>query len=444
MSRRAFHVPSFCLLALLLPACDSNGPSAPSPSGPVPSVLVDVDLGEATVAGTLRIVPGPATVGWRYRIDAIPPAIEGREGLVEGIVAIPYRFDAPGTRSIWVELTGPDGPIVIRKSITVVDPQSDFEVLAGRSVNEIWLTDDPYWGDLYPEGIVMDPAGRWLYAANYRTGELVRIDPTTLAAVDRIRLGPQIEGLTVTPSGGRLFAIHKGAGLSVVDLASLTATRLEGFGGHFIQAVDDSHALIGGYGLERVNVDTRETDRASLPRGGWHFSVFPDGARVVSIVWPRQGDLEGPSLEIFSLPDLDPIHSIPLGELSFHQRVAVDPSGNLVYAVGSEGMEVRFLAIDPTTGNVATSIPVNGRACNGYCVANPVVSFASGRLVAFELNGMVVVVDTALDLPRFRFDPELSFGGDPSPAGVAAHPESDILYVLGAAGRLFKIRLRNP
>jgi hypothetical protein len=65
--------------------------------------------------------------------------------------------------------------------------------------------------------------------------------------------------------------------------------------------------------------------------------------------------------------------------------------------------------------------------------------------VAFELGGTVSVVDTAIDHPRYRFDPgSLAFGG---PSGVAAHPESDILYVLGGntpTWRLYKIRLRNP
>ena len=55
-------------------------------------------------------------------------------------------------------------------------------------------------------------------------------------------------------------------------------------------------------------------------------------------------------------------------------------------------------------------------------------------------------MDTGLDLPLYRFDPggydELTVFTPP--AGVAAHPDSDVLYVLGPAGRLFEVRLRNP
>jgi hypothetical protein len=89
---------------------------------------------------------------------------------------------------------------------------------------------------------------------------------------------------------------------------------------------------------------------------------------------------------------------------------------------------------------------VAGSRCGIYCVANPVVKFASGRYIAFERGGAVMVVDTGPDLPRYRFNPggyDELYALTP-PAGVAAHPDSDVLYVLGPAGRLFKIRVRNP
>jgi DNA-binding beta-propeller fold protein YncE len=429
------------LATLAMGACadDPNGPSGPS--GPIPAVLVDHEFGEGPVAGTLRVVPGPGTVGWRYFIDAIPPESQVREGTLEGVIAIPYRFDTPGVHRIRVELLGPEGSQVVEKPIVVVDPESDFEILAQRSIDEIW----PEREHMAPEGIVMDPAGRWLYAAMYRSGELVRIDPETLEAVDRVVLGPQLEGLAVAPSGDRLFAIHKNAGLSVVDLTSFTTTHFDNFSGYYIVATDASHALFGGNSLlGRVNIDTREIDWAPLTGGAGHFSVFPDGDRFVSIMYPSFGVPDHSSLEILSLPSLDPIRSIPLEEFPGAQYVVVDPSGDAMYVVGREFSGVRFLALDPPTGDVITSMFVPGSGCGIFCVANPVVTFASGRYIAFELGGAVMVVDTALDLPRYRFDlGGMGYDYD-EPSGVAAHPDSDILYVLGPLGRLFKVRLRNP
>jgi DNA-binding beta-propeller fold protein YncE len=431
-------------LAFAFLTCTSNtGPSSPEPTGGPPSVTVDLDFGEAPLTGTLHLVPAEQSADWRYRVEAIPSGILLQAGSVEGSVAIPYRFEVPGIHFLRVELTGPEGDVVVQKTIVVVDPESDFEILAQRAVDEIW----PEGENVSPEGIVMDPAGRWLYAAQYRSGELVRIDPATLEVESRVVVGPQLEGLAVDPTGDRLFGIHKNAGFSVVDLASFTSIHLDGFSGFYIEAMGASHALIGGNGLlGRVNVDTHEIHWADLPGGAGHFAVFPDGDRIVSFVYyPSSGVPEESSLEILSLPGLAPIHSIPLVNLLGAVHLAVDPSGDAIYALGQGDSGVRFLALDPATGEVVASMSIAGSVCGIYCVANPVVTFASGRYIAFERGGAVIVVDTELDLPRYRFNP----GGYDSavlapPAGVAAHPDSDVLYVLGPAGRLFKIRLRNP
>jgi DNA-binding beta-propeller fold protein YncE len=422
----------------------ADGPSGPSgPSGPIPAVLVDREFGEPPVAGTLRIVPSTATAGWRYRVEAIPPETQDREGLLEGAVAVSYRFDAPGVHILRVELTGPDGPLVVEKPIVVVDPESDFEVLAQRPVEEIW-PDAALNGVLYPEGIVMDPQGRWLYAANYPSGELVRIDPSTLEVVDRLQLARQLEGLSVTPSGDQLFAVHKGIGLSVVDLSSFTATSMPPSvaEGHFIQALNEDHALVSGHAsfarvdMERGVVEDKVTHLWAHP----HFDVFPDGQRVVAGVSPWQ---ELPFLEVLALPSLSSLRSIPIEELTSIRIVAVDPAGDRVYALGSRGGETRFVLVDADTGEVLTSIGLGSMVC--VCVANPVVTYASGRYIAFEHGGSVVVIDTELDMPRYLFDPGNPLAGGPS--GVAAQADSDILFVLGGKFpilRLYKLRLRNP
>ena len=161
-------------LAFALVTCRSDtGSSSPEPSGDPPSVTVDFDFGEAPLTGTLRLVPSGPGADWRYRIETIPSGILEREGLVEGLVAIPYRFEVPGVHFVKVELVGPERDVIVQKAIVVIDPESDFEILAQRPIDEIW----PGGENESPEGIAMDPAGRWLYAAQYRSGELVRIDP---------------------------------------------------------------------------------------------------------------------------------------------------------------------------------------------------------------------------------------------------------------------------
>jgi len=434
----------FLLLASLSVGACADDPSGPfGPSGPTPAVLVDHEFGEPPVTGTLQIVPSTATAGWRYRVEAIPPETQDHEGLLEGAVALSYRFDEPGVHILRVELTGPDGTVVVEKPIVVVDPDSDFEILAQRPVEEIW-PDAALNGVLYPEGIVMDPDGRWLYAANYPSGELVRIDPATLEVVDRLQLARQLEGLSVTPSGDQLFAVHKGIGLSVVDLSSFTATSMSPSvaEGHFIQALDEDHALVSGHSsfarvdMERGFVESNAAHLWAHP----HFAVFPDGQRVVAGVSPWQ---ETPFLEVLSLPSLSSLRSIPIEELTNIQIVAVDPSGDRVYVIGWKDGETWFLLVDADTGDVLKSMGLGSKTC--VCVANPVVTFASGRHIAFERGGSVVIVDTELDVPRYLFEPGGPLGDGPS--SVAAQADSDILFVLGGNFpilRLYKIRLRNP
>jgi DNA-binding beta-propeller fold protein YncE len=427
------------IFTLFVVTC-SEGPSGTSgPSGPTPAVLVDHEFGEPPVEGTLRVVPGPGTEGWRYRIDAIPPESQVREGSLEGVIAIPYRFDTPGVHVIRVELLGPEGSQVVEKPIVVVDPESDFEILAQRPVEEIW----PDAATIYPEGIVLDPAGRWLYAANYWTGELVRIDPATLGVVDRLQLTPQLEGLTVTPSGDRLFGVHKGIGLSVVDLASFTGTFTSIAEGHFIHALNETDALVSGSELQVVDIEREAVEHRirSLSIGAPYFAVFPGKQRIAATLNRFE---EHPSLVIFSLPSLASIRTIPLSGVSWANQVAVGPQGDRIYVIGEGEDGRRFFLVDANTGEVLNSITLTTSRCT-WCAANPVVGFASGRYVAFEQNGSVVIVDTELDLPRFLFQPGGPVLG--GPAGVAAHPTSEILFVLGGNAsplQLYKIRLQDP
>jgi DNA-binding beta-propeller fold protein YncE len=408
----------------------------PVPPGS-PNISIDVDFGESPVSGTLRIHPGSDSNLWQYRIEPIDPDVDVQEGELLGAITIPYRFESPGVYLIRVELSTIGDSIVFEHPVVVIDPDSDFEILEQRPVREIWPD-----GGASPEGIVLDPQGRWLYAADYRTGELVRIDPVDLRVADRLHLAPLVEGLAVSPSGHRLFAISKNSGLTVVDLNSFTATWNDGLSGHYIHAVDETHALIGYFGFSRINALSGETLDGPVVPAGRHFAVLPDGQRVAVL---NEGTIP-PTLELLELPSLASLRSIPLAGLDDVAAVAADPVQERAYVMGSDGGEGRFLLVDLGSGEVLESTPLGIPPCVSYCVANPTASFGAGRFIAFEWRGAVVVVDTELDRPRFRFQP-----GDPAwggPAGVAAHPDSDILYVLGGSGpgpswRLYKIRLRN-
>ena len=415
-------------------ACDTSGPTVPPPSGPAPAVEFDARFGDPPLAGSLHLTPSPKTLGWRYRVEGIASGGGVHAGALDGPVSIPYRFESLGSHRIRVELTGPEGVVEVEKRLVVTDPASDFVVLDLLPVEEIW----PDESALSPEGIAIDHYGVYLYVGNYTTGEVVQVDAWSLEplAERRYQLLPGVEGLALTPSSQRLLAIHKHDFFSVAstDDRSIVWQQV-GLQGHFVGVLDESHALVSGYVLTSVNLASQMIEHRADAFHARHFAIDRSRGRVAV------SNLSGKSLDLLALPALETIRSIPLGPL-WPQQVAFDPHENKVYVVAFDGEETTFLVLDPSTGARLASIPLGPGACSGYCAANPVATFGSGRYVAFEQPGSVLVVDTELDQPRHRFGVP-PVGVRAGPAGVAAQPDSDILYVLGGPyDALTKIRLR--
>jgi hypothetical protein len=426
----------FLSIPFLLQACDSaDSPAGPVPSGSAPLVEFDAPFGDPPLVGTLHINALPTTRGWRYRVEF--PGASVREGPVDGVVAIPYDLESVGSHRVRIELIGPGDPVVFEKRLIVTDPASDFEVLDLVPLEEIW----PDAFGISAEGIVLDPYGIYLYVANYHTGEVVRVDASDLepSVEARFQLGPGVEGLALTPSSMRLLGIHKHDRLSVAWLPDPALSwELPGLQGFFVRVVDESHALVGGPSLAIVDLDARAIEQQATGFNPGHFVLDRSHARVAV------SNLSDGTIDILGFPSLEEIRSIPLDGLH-PTHVALDPGQEHVYVLArDEGGQGWFLVLDPTTGARISTVSVGPVLCGGYCVANPVATFGGGRYVAFEQSSSVLVVDTDTDQPRYRFgspDPGVASG----PAGVAALPDSDVLYVLGGPyAALTKIRLRGP
>lgn len=433
--RRSVVASALAVAAAISAGCDSSSsPAAPIASGLAPHVEFDALFGEPPLAGTVRLTPFSNSVGWRYRVEGLGE--EAFEGSIEAAVSLPYRFETVGSHQVRIELIGLDDPVVVEKRLVVTDPDSDFEVLDLLPVEEIW----PEARGVTPEGIVLDPRGVVLYVADFATSVVVEVDAWTLepSVERRVQLGPLVEGLDLTPSGQRLLAAHKQSMFSATWLRGEAPDwQAEGIGEHYVEVLDESHALVSGLPLVLVNLDRREIEHEALPFHARHFAVDRERGRVAV------SNLSDRAIEILELPSLETLRTIPLDP--FHSAlVAFDPHENKAYAVAEDEAGLAwFLVFDPTTGVRLSTTPLGSPGCSGFCVANPVTTFGEGRFVAFEQPSSVLVVDTALDQPRYRFGaPPIGVVG--GPAGVAAQPGSDLLYVLGGPYEaLTKIRLRD-
>ena len=421
-----------CLVATACLAACEGRLVIPEAIGPAPIVEVDAAFGEAPLSGFLHITPFAGSSGWRWSIQGLGSEREEVTGVADSRISIPYRFETAGVHPIRVELVGPEGPVVLEKHVVVHDPATDFEIIAQRPVREIW--------EAQPEGMTIDPTGRELYAAAYLSGELVRLDSGTLGVLDRLELPVhRVQGLTVTPSGALLLSAHEKQGLSIVDLEEFEVLRQTGPGRWFVRALNEDHVLVTesgagrGDGLRRLDFAQWEIEATAEDFIPGDFDVDPAGQRVAVVNYTTR------SVDILEASFLTRILSIFLEE--YHLLyVAFDPREEKLYATGvGPGSNGRFFVLDLTTGLVLESISL-GPAGSGYSY-NPTATFAAGKYIAFDYAGSVVIVDTDLDLPRYRFEPQ---GSDVVLwTSVAAISNSDFLYILnGPEGSLWKIRVR--
>ncbi|HUF90046.1 MAG TPA: hypothetical protein VMR66_08700 [Gemmatimonadota bacterium] len=434
--RRSVVASALAVAAAISAGCDSSSsPAAPTASGLAPHVEFDVSFGEAPLTGTLRLTPFQNSVGWRYRVEGLGE--EPVEGAIEDAVSLAYRFESVGSHRVRVEVIGDDDPVVVEKRLVVTDPDSDFEVLGLLPVEEIWSGG----GATLPEGIVLDAREVYLYVADYPRGEVVEIDAGTMEPSNverRFHLLAGAEGLDLTPSGQLLLAAHKQSMFSATWLrGDAPGWQTEGIGEHYVEVLDESHALVSGLPLVLVNLDRREVEHEAASFHARHFAVDRQRGRVAV------ANLSDGAIEILELPSLEALRTIPLDP--FHSAlVAFDPHEDKAYAVAEDEAGLAwFLVFNPTTGARLSTTPLGTPGCSGFCAANPVTTFGEGRFVAFEQPSSVLVVDTALDQPRYRFGtPPIGVIG--GPAGVAAQRGSDLLYVLGGPYEaLTKIRLRD-
>ncbi|HUP20061.1 MAG TPA: hypothetical protein VM778_08925 [Gemmatimonadota bacterium] len=402
--------------------------------------MVTLAFGDAPVEGLVYLLPGEDGIGAGYAVDLDEDGIADREGRLERGIGFGYRFLAPGVHRLRVTFDLPTGERRVVEPVVVVNDPSRTETLVESMVPPA----DPDWRSF--EGIVMDPAGEHLYVAAYSGGSLVQLDPTDLSVLRRIdTIGYSIEGLTVAPSGERLFAVYKYHHLATVAIPEMVLEhRHERIspGAFFIRAVGESRVLVSGRGpLSLMDPFSGAILGQATSAGGellysWHFAVSED--RATAVVAGRS-EAGSDRIHVVDLATMTVRREIPL-PLLYTETVALDPHEPRAYVLGNDVDTGRLLVVDIETGEVLRDLALGPSYCGSYCVANPTAVAAGGRYVAMEWYGGAYVIDTELDLPVHRLG---YYGFSNSGFSVTGSPtEEDVFYFLDSGGGLRKVRVR--
>lgn len=424
------------------PAPPSDGPprAGDPPAADRLTAVVSLAFGDAPVEGLLYLLPGENGIGAGYAVDLDEDGVDDREGRLERGIGFDYRFESPGVHEIRVTFDLPDGGRRVVEPVVIVNDPELVETLLQATVPPA----DPDFRSF--EGIVMDPAGRHLYVAAYSGGSLVQLDPTDLSVLRRIdTIGYSIEGLTVSPSGDRLFAAYKYAHLATVAIPEMVLEYRHDRvspGHFFIHALEGPRVLVAGRGpfslMDPISgtVLAQATTSAGLPLWSWHFAVSIDGGTAVVV---GRGDAGSDTVYVLNLPSLQVRRQIRLPGLSI-RTVALDPHQPRAYVLGTDVDTARLFVVDLETGEILRDLPLGLSYCSGYCVANPSAVAAGGRYVAMEWHGGAYVIDTVIDLPVHRLG---LYGFSHYGFSVAGSPtEEDVFYFLGSGGDIRKVRVR--
>lgn len=429
------------LLSLACSETTREGPIEPPalPEGPAPFVEVSLGFGDVPVEGEVFLSPPAGSRNWRYEIDLDEDGRSDREGVLGLGIGFRYRFATPGIHRIRTILTGPEDDPVEIESLVVANDQGAIRILAAGQVPPV----DPDWVSF--EGITMTHSGDALYVANYSGGSLHRVDPATFSVTGVIEdMGYSIEGISIAPGDGTLYATYKYRHMAAVDLATFELERFFERGspaGFFIHAVDEHHALIGGEGAlalvdMRTGVIVRRFDApGSEFTDTWHFALAPDGQAAAVIVYDGEY-----SLHLVDVSTLQSVGRMPLGRMTYPRSLAFHPQGDRLYVIGYQEDEgALFMALALETGEILREVRLGSLFCSLYCVASPTATLRSGRFVAFEWHGGAIFIDTELDLPRHSI-PGL---GGLTGFSVTASTVEDVFYFLRSDGLIQKVAIER-
>jgi len=444
-TRSAFLV----LLAVAVACSDDDGDGGlvepPTPAGSPPSVLATVSLSDAPVEGELVLTPPEDGAVWDFAVDLDGDgAFDDAEGEIEAERRVPYRFDAVGIHPIAVRFEHSGTARTEERIVAVNDP--DAFVIERR-----FLFDSDR---ARPEGIAVTRDDAHLFVGGGFVRKVFRLRTDDLSVVDSVSLRElstnTLQGLALSPSEVRLFVMNKNGTVTTLSAPELEVLEhlAEGTRSQtFIEAPDERHVIVSG-GVDDVveRVDTEAgsiTAQQNVP-ASWDIELSParDAVAVVTITAffgqpARIQLLSAATLESRWITEIS--GGLVLTAVAFH------PSGDRIYAFGWDDEAFWLFVVAANDGDVLKRVRVapHGGLTLGLEGPNPAATTHDGRFVVFPTEKGAYLMDTSLDVPRFRLgDPgaDATLGSEIGCCNVATPESTNAIYFVNF-GEVFKARL---
>ncbi|XDD46881.1 beta-propeller fold lactonase family protein [Leptospira sp. WS39.C2] len=277
-----------------------------------------------------------------------------------------------------------------------------------------------------PNGIVTDPAGRFLYTGDFTSGTISQflINPIsgalTANSVPTIAAGANARNLVVTPDGRYLYLASEGTqairaysinGDGTLSFISSTPTNI----GHSqVQISRDGNFVfyLRNTVTELVSYRINQTD-GTLSLAGISPSFTNDGSGHVS-THPNGNFLylgSYPSISVFNFDRIT--GNMGLVESVLHSKTingsAIHPNGLFYYTVDMNDFSISLYQVNPITGRLTFVNTITG------------FSASSIRFIIIEPGGRYAyVADNGGDLKQFSINQttgELTYLGGLSPGG---------------------------
>ena len=241
-----------------------------------------------------------------------------------------------------------------------------------------------------PLGVTVNPSGTKVYVAN-EDGTVSVIDTSTNTVTDSVPVGHLPYGIAINPAGTRVYVVNLGDNtVSVIDTATNTVAATVSVGDNPIGVAftpDGLNVYVTNHDSNSVSIIDAATNTVTgtVNVGQWPIGVAvnPAGKKVyVANVYSN-------TVSVIDTATNTVTATVNVGESPV--AVAISPDGKNVYVTNSSPISIlgTVSVIDTATNNVTTKVSV------GNCPYGVAVTPDRTKIYVANEDGTISVIDTA-------------------------------------------------